>query len=86
MPIITELFAFVAEEEEGNEGVIGMSLNMPGVGPSFTPLIGADMERVEQLRPYAIDIAKTSGKKVVLKKFTMTEEVEPIWPLTSESN
>ena len=71
MPIIDELFAFVAEEEEGEEGVIGMVLEMPVTGNTFTPLVGADMDRMESLKPYALDIAKASGKKVVLKKFKL---------------
>ena len=72
--IITEMYAFVAEESPGDEGVIGMTLNMPGVGPSFTPLVGADMDRVESLRPHAIQIGKMTGKKIRLKKFKLVDE------------
>ncbi len=85
MPIIDELFAFVAEEEEGQEGVVGMTLDMPGSGHTFAPLIGADMDRIESLKQYALDIGRVSGKKIVLKRFKLVSE-EPICNPTSGLN
>ena len=72
--IVTEMYAFIAEESPGNEGVIGMSLDIPGVGPSFTPLVGADMDRIESLRPHAIMIGKTTGCPIKLKRFKLISE------------
>ena len=71
--IITELFAFVdkIDDEDGDEGVIGMSTDF-----GWIPLIGADMARVESLRPIAEKVAKETGKKVILKKFKLTSEEE----------
>jgi hypothetical protein len=77
MPAIDELFAFVADETgKGDEGVIGMTLNMPGIGPAFTPLVGADMKRMESLKPYAIRIGEETGKNIILKKFKLVETRE----------
>ena len=80
MPLITEVFAFVATEEgPDEEGVIGMTLNMPGTGPTFTPMVGADMNRVESLRNYAIMIGKQSNKKITLKKFKLVSDEEVVF-------
>ena len=74
MPRITEMYAFVAEESgPDDEGVVGMS-----AGQWFLPLVGADMARVNSLKPHALDIAKKTGKKVKLIHFTNREELEEI--------
>lgn len=83
--IINELFAFVAEEEPGSEGVTGMTINMPGSGPTFAPLIGADMARVESLKQRAIDIGVATNKKITLKTFKLVSE-EIIFDPLSVSN
>ena len=59
MPLIEELFAFCAEEAPGDEGVCGWQLD----DGSWMPLVGADMKRVESLRPLAKIIAKSTNKK-----------------------
>lgn len=80
MPLITEMFAFVATEDEpDDEGVIGMTLNMPGTGPTFTPMVGSDMKRIESLRNYAITIGRHSGKKITLKRFKLVSDEEVVY-------
>jgi hypothetical protein len=76
MPKITELFAFVCEESPGDEGVMGATMNIPGVGPSFTPLVGADMKRIESLRPIAEQIKAMSGKEYKILRFTLADQVK----------
>ncbi len=61
--VIEEMFAFVAENEEG-EGIVG--INGPG---GWTPLV--DMERINNLMPMAMEIGKDFDKKIVLKKFKL---------------
>lgn len=72
---IDEMFAFVAIDKTG-EGVMGF------MGPSgqWFPMVGADMARVDQLRPMAQEIARTSGKEIKLLKFSKREELEVIKP------
>jgi len=71
MPRIEEMYAFVAEDSgPDDEGVVAMS-----VGDVMLPLVGADMARVESLKPIAQDIASQTGKKVKLIHFTNREDL-----------
>jgi hypothetical protein len=77
MPKIEEMYAFVAEENgPEDEGIIGLS-----AGKWILPLVGADMDRVTALRPYAQDIANRTGKKIKLIHFTNRVEMEEICPV-----
>jgi hypothetical protein len=42
------------------------------------PMVGADMKRVDDLRPLAQKIAREMGKKITLVRFTQREELEEI--------
>ena len=46
------------------------------MGAAWMPLVGADMARVESLRPIAEDIAKVTGKTVKLIVFETRKELE----------
>ncbi len=71
MPRIEEIYAFVAEDTgPDDEGVVAMS-----VGGVMMPMVGADMARVESLRPIAKNISKQTGKKVKLLHFTQREDL-----------
>jgi len=71
---ITEIWAFVASDHNG-EGVVGMKIR-----DTWMPLIAADRDRLEGLRPMAMQIAVETGKTIKLVKFTTREEVETIAP------
>lgn len=73
---IDTIYAFIAVDDDG-EGVCGAKI---GPGGTFMPLVGADLERVEQLRPVAKLIARESGKRIVLSHFTNRTDVEVIEP------
>ncbi|MBA7670703.1 hypothetical protein ES703_78850 [subsurface metagenome] len=74
MPRIEEMYAFVAEDSgPDDEGVVAMS-----AGAVMLPLVGADMARVESLKPIARDIAAQTGKKIKLLHFTHREEIEGV--------
>jgi hypothetical protein len=64
---IDSLFAWVATEPDGGEGVIGGTL--PGM-PGPTPFIGADKARVECFREAAEQVAQLTGYPVRLKVFS----------------
>lgn len=68
---ITEMFAFISVDSDGNEGVIAMNTSM-----GLAPMVGADMNRINQFRPHAIRLAKSTGQAVKLIKFTSRVELE----------
>lgn len=72
MPTIDGMYAYITDDaEEGDEGIIGMR------GPDgWMPLVGADMERAKELRPYAEAVARGIGKRVTLAHFTKREDLE----------
>lgn len=74
MPKITEMFAFIAEDAgPDDEGIIGFT-----TPTGWMPMVGADMKRVDSLRPIAAGVAKDLGKRVKLIHFTNREELEEI--------
>ena len=74
MPRIEQMYAFVCEDSgPEDEGIIGMQTGM-----GWMLLVGADMARVESLRPIAETTARSLGKPVKLLRFTTREEVEII--------
>ena len=71
---IEEMFAFIVLDDADNtEGI--PALNHDGMA---YPMVGADMEMVEKLRPYAERIARRLKKKITLVKFTNRVELEEI--------
>ena len=74
MPRIEEMYAFVAEDSgPDDEGIVGM-----GTRAGWMPLVGADMARVESLKPIARNIAAQTGKKIKLLHFTHREELRDV--------
>jgi hypothetical protein len=72
---IEQVWAFVSDDAEG-EGVVAAMTK----GGAWLPLVGADMERVEALRPIAQMIASDSGKPIRVLRFSVREELELIEP------
>ena len=74
MPKIESMYAFVVEDTApDDEGLIAQT-----VGSMWMPMVGADMKRIDSLRPVAAAIGKRIGKKIKLVKFTNRQEVEVI--------
>jgi hypothetical protein len=69
---IEEMFAFTCIDTNDVEGII--SVHTPALGNM--PLVGADMERIESLRPHAELAARASGQPVKLVKFSHREVLE----------
>lgn len=61
---IEKIYAWVATEEDGGEGILGVQLT-----DVFMPLVGADLERMESFRGYATAIGRVSNRPVALKVF-----------------
>jgi len=76
MPKIETIYAFISTEKGPNdEGIVAMK-----VGDTWMPLVGADMKRVDSLRPIAKQIAVVTKKRIVLAKFTVRQDMEEINP------
>ena len=80
MPRIEEMYAFIAEESgPDDEGVIAIRSGPGGLGKRlWLPLVGADMARVESLKPIAKWIGHQAGKKVTLVHFSNRKDLEVI--------
>lgn len=72
---IETLYAFVVRDDDNTEGVIGMS-----TASGWMPFVGADLARVNDLKPYAQQIATRLGKTVTLAVFQTRQNVEVIEP------
>lgn len=71
---IDKIWAFVATDKEGNEGICASYFPESDM---WLPLIGADMERIEIVRPLAELVAQNSNSVVKLVYFhnrTVIEE------------
>ena len=64
---IDEIFAFVAVDKDGDEVIMA---GFFGDMEMVMPLIGADMARVDSLRPIAELTGKMAGVEVKLIRFT----------------
>lgn len=71
LPYVKSLWAFFSIDADGDEGLIASFFN-----GAWMPLVAADKARVESLRPLAEEVARESGKTVVLAKFSLREDVE----------
>jgi hypothetical protein len=71
---IDEVFVFVASDADG-EGVPAFLS-----GDVMLPLVCADKARVDSLRGMAKKLARESGNKITLCRFSVREELEVIEP------
>lgn len=72
---IDTLFAFIAVDDDGSEGV--MAFMSP---EGWMPMVGADEARINSLKPIAQQMSSWTKKQVVLTRFTAREDVELIVP------
>lgn len=72
---ISEIYAFVARDAQGNEGVCAFR-----AGELMMPMMGADIDRAASLKEMARAIAIAEKTEVRLVRFTKREEVEVIAP------
>ena len=69
---IDQVWVFIAQDDEGNEGVCAFNAGNMG----WLPMVAADEKRVDSLRRTAERMAKESGDKIVLCKYSVRTEVE----------
>lgn len=69
---IDTLTAYIAVDDDG-EGIMAWK------GPQgWMPMIGADEERIKQMRPIAEQLAAASGKRCVVAQFSVRTDLEVI--------
>lgn len=69
--VIKEMFAFVTvDPEDQDEGVLGFH-----GGEGWMPMVGADMTRVNQLRPIADRVSKEMGLPYRIKRFMYIDDI-----------
>lgn len=68
---IDELYAFVSIQSYDGEGI--MAFSAPGSG-MMMPMIGADLGRVESLKPIADSISKLTGVKYEIRHFVRSDK------------
>lgn len=69
------LYAFVAKDTTGQEGIVAAPIN-----GQIMPLVGADLERIQSLMPYAQLAANARGCDITLALFSGRTDVETIHP------
>jgi hypothetical protein len=76
---IEELYAIIAKDENGDEGIMdegimGASMVIEGQ-PMMMPLVGADETRVRKWIPHAVAIAKETGMEFRICRFRDRKDV-----------
>lgn len=74
MPRITELFAWVATEADGDEGLPAVELLYEG-RRMMMPLVGADITRVKSLMVHARGVREATNIPMRLCRFQLVEEI-----------
>lgn len=74
MPLIIEkLYAWIAEEDDGSQGIIAyFEMNRA------IPLVGPDKARVEAYREFMQDLARQHHKRIFLMEFSSRTILETI--------
>lgn len=65
---ITELYAFIADGENG-EGIISV-----GTSLGMTPLVGSDVSKIKDYTVFAKEVCKKTSQKGIIKRFALISE------------
>jgi hypothetical protein len=71
---IRRLYAWIATEKDGSEGVPATSMELDG-DPYIVPLLGADLDRIDSLLPQVRRVQAETGARMRLVRFDLAEEV-----------
>jgi len=72
---IDQIFAFIATNEEGQEGILCQQ-----IGGVAIPFLATDQARIDQLMPLAQAMASHTDKQIRLVRFHHREELKLITP------
>jgi hypothetical protein len=70
---ITELWAWIGVDADGDEGIAAHSMMVMGQA-MMMPLVGADLERMRSLEPHARAVATLSGSEIRLRRFKVVSD------------
>jgi hypothetical protein len=68
---ITELFVFIATDNDGNDGIVSTS-----VGPIHAPMVTSKRRVVEMMKLKAAEISRITREPITLLRFSNREEIE----------
>lgn len=74
--VVQSIYAFVSKDDSGDEGIVAAPMPNGGI----LPLLGADMDRIRSLWPYAQMAANMRGHEVKLAIFSVRTDVETLVP------
>lgn len=74
MARLKELYAFIAEGPDGNEGIASIKVTEE----AWLPLVAQTKEEIESYRPLASKLSEQLGKPVLLSRFTVREDLDNI--------
>lgn len=77
MPIIEKLWAYIATEEDGGEGVCAFYNQKED---TWMPMIGADEARIRSFKSIAEEIADNTNTPIMLVEFSTRTDVEIVIP------
>jgi hypothetical protein len=77
MPKITKMFAFVIEDKGPDDEGVPAAMSPDG---KWMPLMGADLTRIESLKPIAQQMADQAQKPIRIVEFSVREDVGLITP------
>jgi len=72
---ITMLFAWLATEADGGQTVVSVNLDLTG---GSVQLVGADVDQVRAMRPYAEAMRRATGCPVRLVRFDAAQGLEEV--------
>ena len=73
---IVKMYAWIATEPDGGEGVVAIRLP----DGMWMPLVGADRERIDSLRKQAVGIMRDTNMPIALKEFSTCTVLEELTP------
>ena len=76
MSTIQDLFAYLATNPEGRQGIASIKVT----DEVWLPLVTENREQIDQYRPIAQQLAALTGKPVTLVRFGNAEVVDTIAP------
>jgi DNA-binding IclR family transcriptional regulator len=73
---ITELFAWVIDDETGQHGIVGVA---PGFAGGLQA-VSSRRDLIDRVKPIAQSAAEATGKTVMLQRFVLAETAEILTP------
>jgi len=75
---LKEVYAYVGQDEQGNEGFVLAVITPPQGDPTVIQLIAPNREIADQYRQYAEAVAQNLGRPVKLVRFSNPQQLEVI--------